>query len=101
MVEQRTKEIGVRKVLGASIGNIFVLLSKELAILVLLSNLFAWPMAFVLMQKWLQNFAYRVSPEPGIFILAAILAFSIALITISFQAMKAALANPIESLRYE
>ena len=101
MVEQKTKEIGVRKVLGASVGNIFVLLSKEFAILVLLANFFAWPAAFVLMQKWLQNFAYRVNIELWIFILAAALAFFIALITISFQAIKAALANPVESLRYE
>ncbi len=101
MVEQRTKEIGVRKVLGASIGNIFVLLSKEFVFLVLLANLFAWPTAYLLMKKWLQNFAYRVSMEPRIFILAAALAFVIALSTISFQAMKAALANPVESLRYE
>jgi putative ABC transport system permease protein len=101
MVEQRTKEIGVRKVLGASIGNIFVLLFKEFALLVLLANLFAWPIAFVLMHKWLQNFAYRVSMELWIFILAAALAFVIALLTISFQAVKATLVNPVESLRYE
>jgi len=101
MVKQKTKEIGVRKVLGASVGNIFVLLSKEFAILVLLANFFAWPAAFVLMQKWLQNFSYRVNIEFRIFILAAALAFFIALITISFQAMKAALSNPVESLRYE
>ena len=101
MVEQRTKEIGVRKVLGASTGNIFVLLSKEFVFLVLLANIFAWPTAYVLMQKWLQNFAYRVSMEPWVFVLAAILAFVIALVTISFKAMKAALANPVESLRYE
>jgi len=101
MVEQRTKEIGVRKVLGASVGSIFALLSKEFAILVLLANIFAWPTAYLLMQKWLQNFAYRVPMEPWLFVLAAVLAFVIALVTVSFQAMKAALANPVESLRYE
>ena len=101
MVEQRTKEIGVRKVLGASVGSIFALLSKEFAILVLMANIFAWPTAYLLMQKWLQNFAYRVPMEPWLFVLAAVLAFVIALVTVSFQAMKAALANPVESLRYE
>lgn len=101
MVEQRTKEIGVRKVLGASIGNILVLLSKEFALLVLFANLFAWPMAYFLMNKWLENFAYRINIGFWIFIAAAAVAFIIALLTISFQAVKAALANPIESLRYE
>jgi putative ABC transport system permease protein len=101
MVEQRTKEIGVRKVLGASIRNIFVLLSKEFVFLVLLANLFAWPIAYFLMFKWLENFAYRVNIGLWVFILAGVAAFVIALATISFQAMKAALANPIESLRYE
>ena len=101
MVEQRTKEIGVRKVLGASMGDIFVLLSKEFVFLVLFANLFAWPTAYFLMHKWLDNFAYRVNIGFWIFIFAAAIAFVIALLTISFQAMRAALANPIESLRYE
>lgn len=85
----------------ASVGSIFALLSKEFAILVLLANIFAWPTAYLLTQKWLQNFAYRVPMEPWLFVLAAVLAFVIALVTVSFQAMKAALANPVESLRYE
>jgi putative ABC transport system permease protein len=101
MVEQRTKEIGIRKVLGASIGNIFVLLSREFVFLVLFANIFAWPTAYFLMHKWLENFAYRVNIGLWIFILAAFIAFVIALVTISFQAMKAAIATPIESLRYE
>jgi putative ABC transport system permease protein len=101
MVEQRTKEIGVRKVLGASVGNIFLLVSKDFAILVIFANLFAWPISYLLMRKWLQTFAYRISIQPWIFVLAAVIAFAIALLTISFQAVKAAVANPVDSLRYE
>jgi len=101
MVEQRTKEIGIRKVLGASMGKIFLLLSKEFAVLVLTANLFAWPAAYVFMRQWLQNFAYRVNMGLGIFVLSAVTAFVVALLTISVHAMKAALANPVDSLRYE
>ncbi len=101
MVEQRTKEIGIRKVLGASIGRIFVLLSREFALLVLVANLFAWPAAYFFMHGWLQNFTYRVNIAPWIFVLSAVLAFAIAMLTISFQAVKAAMADPVDSLRYE
>ncbi len=101
MVEQRTKEIGVRKVLGASLGNIFVLISKEFIYLVLIANFVAWPIAYFLMQNWLQNFSYRINMGIGIFVFAGIIALSIALFTISFQAIKAALADPVKSLRYE
>ena len=101
MVETRTKEIGVRKVLGASAGNIFVLISKEFAILVLIANIFAWPAAYVLMRKWLQSFAYCIDIGILVFVLSAVLAFAIALLTVSFQAIKAAAANPADALRYE
>lgn len=101
MVEQRTKEIGIRKVLGASIGSIFVLISKEFTLLVLLANVVAWPAAFILMRQWLQNFAYRVNMAPGIFMISGAIALSIALLTISYQTLKAAMADPVESLRYE
>jgi putative ABC transport system permease protein len=101
MVEQRTKEIGIRKVLGASAGSIFVLVSKEFASLVLIANIVAWPTAYFLMRKWLQNFAYRVNMEPWIFMLSGVLALLIALLTISYQAVKAAMADPVNSLRYE
>jgi len=99
--EQRTKEMGIRKVLGASVPNILILLSKEFAKWVLLANIIAWPVAYFAMHRWLQNFAYRISIEWWMFLLAAVLVLVIALCTVGFQAVKAALANPSESLRYE
>jgi putative ABC transport system permease protein len=101
MVEQRTKEIGIRKVLGASVGGIFILIAKEFAFLVLIANVVAWPSAYFLIRMWLQNFAYRVNMEPWIFMMSGIIALTIALFTISYQAVKAATADPIDSLRYE
>jgi len=99
--EQRTKEIGIRKVLGASISGIVLLLSKEFTKLVLVSNLIAWPIAYWAMNRWLQDFAYRIHIGVGTFLLAGVLALIIALLTVSFQAIKAALANPVKALRYE
>jgi len=99
--QERTKEIGVRKVLGASTANIFLLLSKEFARWVLLANIVAWPLAYYAMSQWLQNFAYQQNMGLTPFILAAILAFFISMLTISFQVLKAAWAEPIESLKYE
>jgi putative ABC transport system permease protein len=99
--EQKTKEIGIRKVLGAPVSGIVLLLSKEFTKWVIAANLLAWPIAYFVMNKWLQNFAFRISIGIGSFLLAASLAFLIALITVSYQSLKAALANPIESLRYE
>lgn len=99
--EQRTKEIGVRKVLGANNSTIFVLLSKEFVKWVLISNIIAWPATYYLMNRWLQDFAYRVSIGWKPFVLSAILALCIALLTVSYQSLKAARANPVDSLRYE
>jgi len=99
--EQRTKEIGVRKVLGASVSTIVVLLSKEFSKWVFVASLIAWPVAYYAMSRWLQSFAYRISVGIWIFLLATILALLVAIATVSFKAIKAALANPVEALRYE
>ncbi len=98
---QRTKEIGIRKVLGASVSGIVALLSKEFVKLILLANLIAWPIAYFTMNKWLQDFAYRIDIGWWVFALAGGMALLIALITVSTLAIKAALANPVEALRYE
>jgi putative ABC transport system permease protein len=100
-VEQRTKEIGIRKVLGAPIGGIVFILSKEYVKWIVLANVLAWPAAYVVMNQWLKNFAYRTDVGISIFFLSAVLALAIALLTVSFQSIKAALADPVESLRYE
>jgi putative ABC transport system permease protein len=99
--EKRIKEIGVRKVLGASVQNIVLLLSSHFVKLVLIANLLAWPLAWFAMHKWLQGFAYRIDIKLSVFVLTAILSIFIALITISFQSIKAAIANPVKSLRSE
>lgn len=78
-----------------------MLLSNEFLVLVLFANAFAWPTAYLLMHGWLRNFAYRVRLEPWIFVLSALLALTVALLTISFQAIKAALSNPVKALKYE
>ncbi len=99
--EQRIKEIGIRKVLGASIPGIVGLLSRDFTKCVLFANIIAWPVAYFIMHSWLQNFAYRVNLGIGIFILSGLAALAIALITVSYQTIKAATANPVDSLRYE
>ena len=99
--EQRTAEFGIRKVLGASPVSLFNLLSKEFLLLVLIAVFIASPLAWVAMTKWLQNYEYRIDISWWIFVVAGVLAIFIALITVSFQAIKAARANPVKSLRAE
>ena len=100
-VEQKTKEIGVRKVLGASVREIVVLLSREIVKWVVLANIIAWPLIYAAMNVWLKNFAYRIDFSLGILAASALLAVAIALLTISYQSIKAAFANPIDALKYE
>ena len=99
--EQRTKEIGIRKALGATVANIFGLLSREFLMLVIVANVVAVPIAYYIMNLWLSNFAYRTSIGWFTFFLSAFLAVMISLCSISMQSIKAAIANPVDSLRYE
>ena len=98
--QQRTKEIVIRKVLGASIGQVLLLLSKEYTFLVLIANLIAWPVAYSLMSWWLQTFAYHTEISPALFPVTGLLALVIAWLTVSIQIIKSATANPVNSLRY-
>jgi putative ABC transport system permease protein len=99
--ELRTKEIGIRKVLGSTTMSIVVLLGKKFISLVMLSNIIAWPIAFFGMKKWLQNFPYSTDIRIEVFAITALLTFAIAMLTVVYQSLKAALTNPVNSLRYE
>lgn len=101
MAENRIKEIGVRKVLGASVSGIIALLSKDFVTLVIISLIVASPIAWYCMNKWLGYFSYRINIEWWVFILAGFLSITISLLTVSFQAIKAAVANPVNSLKGE
>jgi len=100
-VERRTKEIGIRKVLGASVPQITTLITREILILVLIASAFAAPLAYFIMQKWLQNFAYRIPIGGILFLATALFLLTAALMSVGFRAVKAAVANPSESLKYE
>ena len=100
-VESRTKEIGIRKVLGASVASITALLSKDFLLLVLLAIFIASPIAYYFMDKWLQDFAYRISISWWVFAAAGGLAVLIAFLTVGFQSIKAALMNPVKALKSE
>ena len=99
--EQRTKEIGIRKVLGASVNNIVNMLSKDFLKLVFIAMLIAFPLGWYFMNKWLQDFAYRISIDWKIFLTAGLVAILIAILTVSAQALKAAVASPVDNLRTE
>jgi putative ABC transport system permease protein len=101
MMERRTKEIGIRKVNGAKSIEIFSKLSKEYIVLVIISFSIASPIAWFAMNKWLQNFAYRINIGWWVFALAGIIVMAITVLTISFQSYRAAVKNPVEALRYE
>ncbi|HYH57446.1 MAG TPA: ABC transporter permease, partial [Anseongella sp.] len=100
-IGRRTKEVGIRKVLGAAVGDIILLLSRDFMKLVLLAFLIAIPLGYYAVGRWLENFAYRIDLTWWIFGLAGLLAFTVALLTVSFQSVKAALMNPVKSLRSE
>jgi putative ABC transport system permease protein len=100
-IEQRTKEIGIRKVLGAAVMKIVILISKEFIILISIAFVIAAPVGYWAINKWLQEFAYRINIGWWMFGLAGILVIAIAILTMSFQAIKAAIANPVKSLKTE
>jgi len=101
MSEQKTKEIGIRKVLGASVPGIVVMLSKNFLKLVIIANIISWPISYFVMKSWLQNFAYRTNMGVSLFIMTGALSLCIALLTVSYQSVKASLSNPVDAIKYE
>ena len=101
IAEKRTKEIGIRKVLGASSGRIVQLLSKEFLLLVSIANIAAWPIAYIFMNRWLTNFAYSTNLRFRSFVIAGVVSFGIAFVTVSLQALYAARKDPVRAIKYE
>ena len=100
-IEQRTKEISIRKILGATTTGLTIMLSRQFIILVLISNIIAWPVAYYVMNNWLKDFTYKINITPWVFLLSGIIAFVIALLTVSIYVIKATMVNPVKSLKYE
>jgi putative ABC transport system permease protein len=98
---QRTREIGIRKALGATMGSVLFLLSRDFLRLVLLANLLAWPLAYWAVRKWLQSYAFPIALSPWLFILPAVAVLLIALLTVGYKTWQAARQNPVKSLRHE
>ncbi len=101
IIEKRTKELGIRKIHGAGINNIMIMINKEFAILVLIATFLAWPLAWFFMDKWLQSFAYTINLPYELYLFSGIIALMIVLITVSIRSLKAALSNPVDAIRYE
>jgi len=101
MTEQYAKEIGIRKVLGSSVSNVFLMLSRKFMYFVVLSNIIAWPLAYLVMNRWMQDFVYHTSIKWWIFVLAGMISFVVALLTISYQTYRSSVINPVEVLKYE
>jgi putative ABC transport system permease protein len=100
-VEQRTKEIGVRKAMGSSVSGVFMVISREVVILVSISAIIAWPLIYYIAEKWLQNFYYRITPGFFSFVAGLLIALAIAVFTISYRILRAVSVNPAQSLKYE
>ena len=101
MAERRTREMGIRKALGASSFGLVRLLSREMLTLMLIADVIAWPLAYVLIQQWLQQFAHRIEIGPGAFLLAGLAMLVLTQLTVGYHAAKTARTNPVETLRYE
>jgi ABC-type antimicrobial peptide transport system permease subunit len=101
IVVQRTKEVGIRKVLGASVPSIIILVTKQFLWLVIISCVFAWPIALYIMKKWLENYAFKIGMYPWVFFVSLFLLLMISFVTILYQSVKASRTNPVESLKYE